>query len=112
MSVIQCPKIFLRTPIEFVPVIFFTHKCIRVRETKRDKEREREREDEREGEREREKKINDLLLNMREKSKKLFNLNENLSIDEAIINFHDKHSGVVGAPHKLAKEVIKLHRCR
>ena len=34
--------------------------------------------------------VNDLLLNMREKSKELFNLNENLSIDEAMIKVHGK----------------------
>ena len=46
--------------------------------------------------------VNDLLLNMRERSKELFNLNENLSIDEAMIKFRGKHSGVVGAPNKPA----------
>ena len=45
---------------------------------------------------------------MREKSKKLFNLKENLSIDEAIIKFHGKHSGVVGAPNRPAKRGYKI----
>ena len=53
--------------------------------------------------------VNDLLLNMREKSKELFNLNENLSIDEAMIKFHGKHSGVVGAPNKPAKRGYKIY---
>ena len=53
--------------------------------------------------------VNDLLLNMREKSKEMFNLNENLSIDEAMIKFHGKHSGVVGAPNKPAKRGYKIY---
>ena len=52
--------------------------------------------------------VNYLLLNMKEKSKKLFNLPENLSISETMIKFHGRHSGIVDTPNKPAKEVIKF----
>ena len=53
------------------------------------------------------KRVNYLLLNMKEKSKKLFNLHENLSISEAMIKFHVRHSGIVDTPNQPAKEIIK-----
>ncbi|GFR95304.1 PiggyBac transposable element-derived protein 4-like [Elysia marginata] len=49
--------------------------------------------------------VNELL----KKSKDFYNLHENVSIDEAIIKFHGKPSGVVGAPNKPAKRVYKIY---
>ncbi|GFO17939.1 vertnin [Plakobranchus ocellatus] len=53
--------------------------------------------------------VNSLLSNMITKSKEFFNLHENISIDEAMIKFHVKHSGVVGAPNKPAKRGYKIY---
>ena len=44
--------------------------------------------------------VDDLLLNLRGKSKELFILNGHLSVDEAMMKFHGKYSDVVGAPNK------------
>ena len=48
--------------------------------------------------------VNDLLLNMREKSKELFNLNENLSMDEAMIKFYGKPSRCCGCPKQASQK--------
>ncbi|GFO24769.1 PiggyBac transposable element-derived protein 4-like [Plakobranchus ocellatus] len=53
--------------------------------------------------------VNSLLSNMKTKSKEFFNLHENISIDEAMIKFHGKHSSVVGAPNKPAKSGYKIY---
>ncbi|GFR84564.1 PiggyBac transposable element-derived protein 4-like [Elysia marginata] len=52
--------------------------------------------------------VNELLSTLKEKSKDFYNLHENVSIDEAMIKFHGKHSGVVGAPNKPPKGVTKF----
>lgn len=53
-------------------------------------------------------KINPLLDYVRNKSSEAYNLHPNLSVDEAMVKFHGRHWGVVGAPNKPAKRGFKI----
>ena len=53
-------------------------------------------------------KVAPLLENVREKSKDIYNLHQQISIDEAIVKCHGQHWGIVGAPNKPAKRGFKI----
>ena len=53
-------------------------------------------------------KVSNLLHHLRVFSKLLYNLHQDVAVDEAMIKFHGQHWAVVGAPNKPAKRGFKI----
>ena len=53
-------------------------------------------------------KVSPLMEGVRENSKRLYNLHQQISIDEAMVKCHGQHWGIVGAPNKPAKRGFKI----
>jgi hypothetical protein len=53
-------------------------------------------------------KVGDLLEEVRQRSMAMYNLNCEVSVDEAMIKFHGQHFGSVGAPNKPCKRGFKV----
>ena len=53
-------------------------------------------------------KVSPLFENVREKSKAIYNLHQQISIEEAMVKCHGQHWGIVGAPNKPAKRGFKI----
>ena len=53
-------------------------------------------------------KVSKLLDHVKTKSKSSYNLNQQVSVDEAMVKCHGSHWGIVGAPNKPAKRGFKV----
>ena len=53
-------------------------------------------------------KVNPLLTHLNKQCADLYNLNQEVSVDEAMIKFHGQHSGTIGAPFKPAKRGFRI----
>ena len=53
-------------------------------------------------------KVSPLMEGVRHNSKRLYNLHQQVSVDEAMIKCHGQHWGIVGAPNKPAKRGFKI----
>ena len=53
-------------------------------------------------------KVSPLMEGVRKNSKRLYNLHQQISIDEAMVKCHGQHWGIVGAPNKPAKRGFKI----
>ena len=53
-------------------------------------------------------KVSPLMEAIRKKSMALYNLHQEIAVDEAMIKCHGQHSGIVGAPNKPAKRGFKI----